>query len=157
MCSLEYDMIFTLCFTYKCKESLEPSYLQNLHSESDTLLHTEKKFYSSQAVVFASLLYLDQVQESIRRRNIIYRTSTPYTENSTLTWVSYHFLHFLSQFLLFSDHCDHVLVDSWCQDHIERVCFRGHVANHLIMGEHVVPVQHAIVVDTLPAKRHLEF
>lgn len=67
----------------------------------------------------------------------------------------YHFLHFLSQLLLFSDHGDHVLVHGWGQNHAECICFCGHVAHHLIMRKHVVPMQHAVVVNTLSAKRHL--
>lgn len=68
---------------------------------------------------------------------------------------SYQFLNRLSQVLLVLDHGHHVLVYSRRQNNVQGLRFHGHVADHLIMGEHIVPVQHAVVVDTLPPQWHL--
>lgn len=70
---------------------------------------------------------------------------------------SYQFLHRLSQVLLVLDHGHHVLVDGRSQNNVQGLGFHRHVADHLVVGEHVVPVQHAIVVDALPAQRHLRY
>lgn len=74
----------------------------------------------------------------------------------TLLVVSYHFFNFLSHSIFVLNHGDHVLVDSRSKDHVQRLSLGGHVANHLVMGENVVPVQHTVMVHTLSAERHLE-
>lgn len=51
---------------------------------------------------------------------------------------SYQFLHCLSHVVLAMDHGHHVLVNGRRQNNIQGFSFHRHVADHLVMGEHIV-------------------
>lgn len=69
---------------------------------------------------------------------------------------SHQFPDLLPEVLLFIDHYHDVFVHGWSQNNIQFLRFGSHVTDHLVMREHAVTMQQAVVLNTLTAQRHLE-
>lgn len=62
----------------------------------------------------------------------------------------------LSEFPLFIDHLHNVFVHGWSQNHIQLISFDTHVTDHLVVWEHTVTIQQAVVIHTLTAQGYLQ-